>query len=148
MQQRAAWGHGNHGQRVRHVFGGQRGAFQGVQRDIHRRAFAGANLFADVEHRGLVTLAFADHHDTRDVEKVQLVAHGVDGGLIGGLFIAASNQFSRSQGRRLGHAGKAQRKKTVLKLRGVGHDRSFRYNRLTFSRACRGAARPMMLTLL
>ena len=94
----------------------------GLPQTYLRRAIAGAHLFADEQHWRLVALALADHHDACDVQKIQLVAHGVDGGLIGGLFIAAPDQTGRGQRRRLGHTGKAQGQKTVLKFFLVGHD--------------------------
>jgi hypothetical protein len=78
---------------------------------------AGADLLADVQHRGLVALTLADDDDALDVEQVQLVAHGVDGGLVGGLFVAAPDQPGRSMGGGFGDAAKAERQEPVLELR-------------------------------
>jgi hypothetical protein len=70
VQHRAARAHGDDGQRVGHVLGGQRGAFQRVERDVDLGAVAVADLLADVEHRRLVALAFADDDDALDVERL------------------------------------------------------------------------------
>ena len=55
-----------------------------IERDINGRA-ASADLLADEQHRRLVALALADHDGALDRHLVQLAAHGVDGGLVGGL---------------------------------------------------------------
>ena len=67
MQHAAAGGERHHGQGVGHRLGGERGALQRVERDIDAGAFAGADLFADVEHGGLVPLALADHDDSPSI---------------------------------------------------------------------------------
>ena len=125
MQQGAARGHGDHSQRVGHIFGRQCGAFQRIKCDIHRRAVARSHFFADVKHRCFIAFAFANHHDARDIQQVQLIAHGVNGGLIGGFFIAAPDQFGRGQSGGLGHAGQAQGQQAVLKFGNGGHGLSF-----------------------
>ncbi|OIQ70650.1 hypothetical protein GALL_477350 [mine drainage metagenome] len=122
MQQRAAWRHRDHGQRIRHILGSQRGAFERVERDIHRRALAGADLLTDEQHRRLVALSLADHHDAVDIQQVQLLAHRVDSGLIGGLLIAAPDHARRGQRRRLRHTRETQRQHAIVKLDGIGHD--------------------------
>ena len=108
VQHGAARAHGDHGQRVGHVFGGQGRAFQRIKRDIDAGAGAIAHLFADEKHRGLVAFTFTDDYNACDVEHVELGAHGVDGGLIGGLFIAASNERGTGDGGGLGHTGEAE----------------------------------------
>ncbi len=82
---------------------------------------AGADLFADIEHRRLVALALADHHRAADVEHVELVAHRIDRGLIGGLLVAATDQLGRGQRRGFRDAGETERKHAVHELGGVGH---------------------------
>ena len=121
VQQRAARGHGDHGQGIGHVLRGQRRAFQRVEGDIDLGARTIADFLADEQHRGLVALALADDDDALDIQKVQLVAHGVHGGLIGGLFVAAPDQRGRGMGCGLGHAGEAQREHTVVEILGRGH---------------------------
>ena len=108
MQKGAARCHSDHGQGVWHVFRGQGGAFQRVKRDVNGGAAAGADLFADKQHRCLVAFALADDHDARDIQQVQLVAHGIDRRLIGSFFIAAPDQFGRGKGGCFGHTGKAE----------------------------------------
>ena len=76
-------------------------------------AVAGADLLADVEHRRLVALALADDHDALDVEQVELRAHRVDRGLVGGLLVAAADQLRRRDRRGLGDPGEAQRQHAV-----------------------------------
>jgi hypothetical protein len=116
VQERAARRHRDHRQRVRHVLGGQRRALERVERDIHRRAVSGAHFLADEEHRRLVAFPFADHHDALDIQHVQLVAHRVDGGLVGGLLVAAADVIGRGQCRGLGHAGESQREHAVVEF--------------------------------
>ena len=108
MQHGPARAHRNHGQRVGHVLGGQRGAFQRVEGDIHARAVARAHFFADKQHRGFVTLSFSDDDHALDVELVQFGPHRIHGRLVCGLFIAAANQFGTGDCRLLGDAGQAQ----------------------------------------
>ena len=121
MQHGTARAHGDYGQSVWHILGCQRRAFQRVQRDINARTFACSNLFTDVQHRGFVAFAFADHHDTRDIQHVQLGAHGVDCGLVCGLFIPTTDQFCRRDRSGLGYAGKAQRQHTIIEISGGWH---------------------------
>src|SRR5262249_41654506 len=69
------------------------GAFQRIEGDVDlgRRAVAAAHLLADVEHGGFVALTFADGHGAADANRVEGLAHGVDGGLIAGLLVAAAH---------------------------------------------------------
>ncbi len=113
VQHRAARPHRDHRQRVRHVLGGQGRALERVERDVDAGAFSGADLLADVEHRRLVALALADHHDALDVEQVELGAHRVDRRLIGRLLVALAHELRRRDRGRLRHAGEAQRQHAV-----------------------------------
>ena len=87
-------GEGDHGQRVRPALRGQRRTFQRIERDVDLGALAGADFLADVEHRGLVPLALADDDGAIDIEQVERRAHGIDSGLVGGLFIAKTNKVT------------------------------------------------------
>src|SRR5690606_28091992 len=49
--------------------------------------------FADIEHRRFVALAFADDDAALHRHGVERRAHGVDGGLVGGLLIAPAGQL-------------------------------------------------------
>ena len=88
IEQAAALGNGQHGQRIGHRLGADGGALQRIDGDVDLGAVAGADLLADVEHRALVHLAFADDDAAPDVDLGQLLAHGIDGGAVGGLLVA------------------------------------------------------------
>jgi hypothetical protein len=101
VEQRAALSHRHGGDRARHVFRAQGRTFQRIDCDVHFGTGALAHVFADEQHRGLVALALADHHRAVDRQLVELAPHGVDGGLIGRLFIAAPSQCRRRNRRPL-----------------------------------------------
>ena len=63
-----------------------------------------ADLLADEQHRRFVDLALADHDGAVDRQLVEFAPHGVDGGLVGGLFLAAPAQPRRRDRGALGHA--------------------------------------------
>jgi hypothetical protein len=121
VQQAAAFGHGDHGQRVRHRLGAQRGAFQRVQRDVDLGALAQADLLADVQHRRFVALALADHHHAIHLDVVERGAHGVHGKLVGLLFIATAAQGGSGNGGSLRHAGNLDGQDTVQHVLSVPH---------------------------
>ena len=103
MQQAAALGHRDAGNRVRHRLGAQRRALERIERDVDPLAGAAADLFADIEHRRLVALALADHHQPVHVENaVERRAHGIDRRLVGLLLVAAPAPLRRRDRRRLG----------------------------------------------
>ena len=83
---------------------------------------AGADLFADIEHRRLVALALADHHRAFDGEAVECRAHRVDRHLVGGLFVSPPHQAGRRESRRFGDPDHFQRKVPVHLRGGFGHD--------------------------
>ena len=89
-----------------------------------------ADLLAVVEHRRLVLLALADHHQAVHRDRLQHVAHAVDGGLVGGLLVAASHQRRGGQRGGLGHAHELQREVAVGALVGGirGHGLRGTYN--------------------
>ena len=60
---------------------------------------AAAERLADVEHRSLVALALADDDRAAHLEPVQLLAHRLDGHLIGVLPLAVAHRARRSDGR-------------------------------------------------
>ena len=62
-----------------------------------------SDLLADIEHRRLVALALADHHQPVHVgDLVQRLAHGIDRRLVGRLLVAAPGKPRRRDRRRLG----------------------------------------------
>jgi hypothetical protein len=113
MQQAAALGHGDHRQRVGHRLGGQRRAFQRVERDIDLLALAGADLLADEQHRRLVALAFADHHRALHLDAVERAAHGIDRRLVGLVLLAAAAIGGASDGGGFRHPGNLDRQYPV-----------------------------------
>ncbi len=113
MQQRAADGERHHGHGAGHRLGGERRPFQGIERDIDLGAASRSDLLADEEHGRLVALALPDHDGAVDLELVKGAPHGVDGSLVGGLFIASSGQLVGGQRRGLGDAGDLDRQRPV-----------------------------------
>ena len=98
IEQAAARGDGEHGERVGHGLGGQRRAFQRVKRDVDLGTLSGADFLADIEHRGFVALTFADHDAALELDLVEGRTHRVHGGGIG-LFLVAPAHFLRSRDR-------------------------------------------------
>ena len=88
-------------------------AFQRVERDVDLRPVLGADLLADVEHRRLVALALADDDGAVDRQAVQFAPHGVDGGLVGRLLVAAPTHSGCGNGCALCHAGHLQGQEAV-----------------------------------
>ena len=72
-----------------------------------------ADLLAVVEHRGLVLLPLPDHHDAVHRDRVEHVAHRVDGGLVGTLLVAAADHPRRRERGRLGHPHELERQVAV-----------------------------------
>ena len=75
-------------------------ALERVDGDVDLRRRAVADRLAVVEHRRLVLLALADHHDAVHVDRVQHGVHAVDGGLVGRLLVAACRPSARPAARR------------------------------------------------
>ena len=117
VQERAALRRREHGHRIRHRLGGQRRAFQRIERDIDFRTFARADLLADVEHGRFVAFALADHHNAVDVEDVQFLTHGIDRGLVGLLLVAAAHPERRHDSRAFRYARHLQRQHSVQTFR-------------------------------
>ena len=92
MQQRAGFSHCDRGDRPGHVFGAERRAFQGINRNIDFRSVLSADLFADEKHRRFINLALADNDGSVDRQLVEFAAHGIDRGLIGSLVLAVPAQ--------------------------------------------------------
>jgi hypothetical protein len=61
-----------------------------------------ADFLADIEHRGLVTLALADDDGAIHVKFVEGRAHGLYSSSIGSLFVAAPDQARGTDGCRFG----------------------------------------------
>ncbi len=117
VEHRAALGERDHGQRVGHAERAQARALERVDGDVDLRAAAVADLLAVGEHRRLVLLALADHHDAVHVDRVQHGVHAVDGGLVGGLLVAAADPARGGQRGGLGDAHELEREVAVGTLR-------------------------------
>src|SRR6185312_8423146 len=85
----AALGNRQHRDRVGDALGHQCRPVDRVDGEVARRSVAVADLFAVVEHRRVVLLTFADHHHTPHGYRVDQLAHGVDGGAVSALLVAA-----------------------------------------------------------
>ncbi len=104
VEEAAGLGHGDDGERVGAALGGDRGALERVERDVDARPVSRADLLADEQHRRLVALALADDDGALDGERVEGVSHGVDGGLVGRLLVAATHQARGGERSCLGDA--------------------------------------------
>ena len=115
FQQAAALGQRKHGERVGQRLGAERRAFDRIdgEIDLERGVAAGADGFADIEERGLVLLALADHHHPFDRQAGKLPIHGGGGGLVGGSLVAAAPPQRGGHGRGLGHANDIERQSAV-----------------------------------
>ena len=78
------------------------GAVDGVDGDVGGRRRAVADALAVVEHGRVVLLALADHDDTVHGHGLQHHPHGLDGGAVGPLLVAAAHPPARGHGRGLG----------------------------------------------
>ncbi len=107
MQQAAALGCRHHGNGVGLPHRAQVGALERIHGDVDFvgcaadpvRLLRETDLLADVEHRRLVALAFADHDGAVDGDGVHLLAHGLDGHLIGQVPFALPQWCARTQSR-------------------------------------------------
>jgi hypothetical protein len=76
-----------------------------------------ADPLADVEHRRLVALALADHHRSVERELVELGAHRLDRGGVGGIVVAAADPVRRGDRRGFGHPDHFQHEDPVEDMR-------------------------------
>ena len=98
----AAVGDRDDRQRVLAPGGRERRAVDRVDRDVARGAAPVADALAVEEHRRLVLLALADHHDAVEVHGAEEGAHRVDRGPVGGELVAAADPRVGADGGRLG----------------------------------------------
>ena len=121
LQEAAFRRHGEHRDGVRQVLGADRLAFERVERDVDRRPLARADAFADEQGRRLAFLALADDDGAVDRQSVEFAAHGVDGSLIGGLFVAAPAQPGCRDRRMFSHARQFEREGAIQRPRFLAH---------------------------
>ena len=118
-EHRPALGDGDHRDRVRLALGRQARPFERVDRDVHGRPVAVADLLAVEEHRRLVLLALADHDDAVHRDRVEHYAHPVDRGLVGGLLVAPADPPARAERGGLRHADELEREIAVRAVPGT-----------------------------
>ena len=102
VEHRAAVGHRQNRDGVGHALAHQRGAVDRVDGEVAFRAVAVADVFAVVEHRRVVLLAFADHHDAAHRHRVHQLAYRVDGRAVAALLVAAADPAAGGHGAGLG----------------------------------------------
>lgn len=98
VEQTTAIGSGENSHRAALVEGAKVGAFARVDSEIHARASAGADLFSDVEHRGFITFAFANHDAALHLDLIHALAHGIDGQCIRFILQAFAGERGGSDG--------------------------------------------------
>ena len=97
-----ALGHREHRDRVGQALGHQRRAVDRVDGEVALRPVAVADVFTVVEHRCVVLLALADHHDAAHRHRVDQLTHGVDRRAVAALLVAAAYPAARRHGAGLG----------------------------------------------
>ena len=113
VEQAAALGHGEDADRIRLVLGAEGRAFERIDGDIDLRALAGADFLADEQHRRFVALALADDDAAVDVDVAEFGAHGLDGGVVGGLLVALAAPVGGGDRGALGDAHQLERQGAV-----------------------------------
>ena len=110
--------------RIRPALGGDGGTLQRVNGDIHFRPAAGLGVkpdfFADIEHRRLIHLTFADHHRAGDGDGIKGLAHGFHRGAIGGVLVTPANPAGSGKRRSFRHAHQFKRQVAVNNQAGRG----------------------------
>ena len=118
-EHRPALGDGDHRDRVGLALGRQARSLEWVDRDVHGRPVAVADLLAVEEHRRLVLLALADHDDAGHRDGVEDYAHAVDRSLVGGLLVAPADPPARAERGGLRHADELEREVAVRAVPGT-----------------------------
>ena len=92
----------------------QVGSLDGIHGDVKGRPIAHADDFAVVEHGRFVLFAFSDDDFARNGQGIEGQAHGVHGGAVSGVFVAASEP---ARGRKGGGFGDTDKIKGKVALR-------------------------------
>ena len=112
---------GDDGDGVGAAVGGERGAVDGVDGDVGERRGAVADALAVEQHGRFVLLAFADDDDAVHRHRGEHGAHGVDGGAIGAVLVAAADPPGGGECGRLGDTHQFEREVAVGLLRVGDH---------------------------
>ncbi len=113
VEHRAPLRHRDHRDRVVAAERRERGALERVDRDVHERGSAVADLLAVVQHRGFVLLALADHDDAVHRDRVEDEPHRVRRRAVGRVLVAAAHPPSAGERGRLGGADQLHRQVAV-----------------------------------
>ena len=92
------------------------GALDRIDGDVDLFA-AAADFLADVQHRRLVALAFADDDAAGDLHFAERLAHPLDGSTVGGVAFAATHPTRRRQRRAFGDLDEIERVNRVVQHR-------------------------------
>lgn len=95
-------------------------SFQGVDGEVPAPTGAGAQLLALVQHRGVILLAFADHHPPTPGHFGQGGSHGGDGIGVGGVLVPSAHPPEAGHGRGLGGGEEVQGEPVGVAVRLVG----------------------------
>ncbi len=106
-KQAAFFGNGQHRHRAILTIGNQVGPFTGINSNIDFNQLlwiaillgifiiANANLFTDVQHRGVITLPFPDHNAATHVDAIHPLPHGFHSNLVSGVFFTLTHPTCR-----------------------------------------------------
>ncbi len=120
VQHRTAFGNGDDTQGIAASQRRECGSVDRVDCNVGDGLVAVADMFAIEQHRRFVLFALADDDDSIHVDGLQEIAHGVNGGTIGCMLVAAANPFGRRKCRRLGHPNEFHRQ-VAVRFVGEGH---------------------------
>ena len=111
----------DHRDRARQAARGQARAFDRIDCDVDLGLEAVADLLAEVEHRRLVLLTFADHDGAAHVDVGERRADRLDGACIRRYLVAAPLQRGGRQRPGFGHTQQLQREVAVDAALDFGH---------------------------
>ena len=116
MKQAAALGGRHHGDGVGRAGGAEVGPFERIDGDVNLvegppafRLLRQPDFLTDIQHRRLVSLAFADDDGAVDGDGVHLAPHRLDRHLVGQMPIALAHGVRTGDGRLLDHAQELER---------------------------------------
>jgi hypothetical protein len=110
---RAAWCDREHRDGVVHPLGRQGRAVDRVDRDVALRPGAVADLLAVEQHRGVVLLALADHHDAFHLDRRDHLPHGVHRDAVGAELVAPADPAGGGERSGLGDPDELERQVAV-----------------------------------
>jgi hypothetical protein len=115
----ASLGDGDDGHGAVAAAGDERGAVDGVHRDFRDGFDAGADDLAVVEHRRVVLLALADDDAAGELDVHERLAHGSNGGAVGGDLVAFAQPSRGGDRGGFGDADHLEREVAVARREGA-----------------------------